>query len=79
MMSSLCAGSWWNSASCCTPHSAASHTAYSTVQWPHVLLSTNSDGVYCASWISRSASRHSSSAPGVAANVPSTGIWWSLM
>ena len=39
----------------------ATHTAYSTVQWPHVRLCSNSLGVYCASWMSRSTPRHSSS------------------
>ena len=35
-------------------HSVATQTAYSTVQWPHVVFCSNSAAVYCASWISRS-------------------------
>ena len=31
-------GSWWNSASRLAPDSCATRTAYSTVQWPHVLF-----------------------------------------
>ena len=54
IMSSSWVGSWWNSASRLAPTSPASHTAYSTVQWPQSRLRLNSAGVYCASWISRS-------------------------
>ena len=37
-MSSSWLGSWWNSASRLAPTSPASHTAYSTVQWPQSRL-----------------------------------------
>ena len=50
---------------------AASHTAYCTVQWPQVFFCSNSSGVYCASWMTRSASSTRSSAPCVAPNEPS--------
>ena len=60
IMSSSWLGSWWNSASRRAPTSPASHTAYSTVQWPQSHFVANSAGVYWASWISRSTPWHSS-------------------
>ena len=63
IMSSSWLGSWWNSASRLAPTSPASHTAYSTVQWPQSHFLANSAGVYWASWISRSTPWHSSHTP----------------
>ena len=62
ILSSSWDGSWWNNARRLTPWPPTPpDTAYSTVQWPHVRFCSNSLGVYCASWISRSTPRHSSS------------------
>ena len=71
-------GSWWNNAKPLRPAADGNDTAYSTVQWPHVRLCSNSLAVYCASWISRSTPRHSSSTDS-AIVVGSSGCWWSLM